>query len=48
LPDGTSVVVTVHPSFLLRIDDETDKAREYRSLVRDLRRAATILHAAAA
>jgi DNA polymerase len=48
LSDGTSVVVTVHPSFLLRIDDQTDKVREYRSLVRDLRRAAAILRAEAA
>jgi uracil-DNA glycosylase len=48
LSDGTTVVVTVHPSFLLRIDNETDKVREYRSLVRDLRRAVAILQAAAA
>jgi len=40
LGDGTLTFVTIHPSFLLRIEDEADKAREYRNFVADLRRAA--------
>ena len=32
-------IVTVHPSYVLRIPDEDAKAREYRALVADLRRA---------
>jgi DNA polymerase len=38
LADGTAAVVTIHPSLLLRIRDEADKAREYQSFVDDLRR----------
>jgi DNA polymerase len=40
--------VTIHPSFLLRIEDAVDKAREYRNFVADLRQAAKILAKAAA
>jgi DNA polymerase len=40
LRDGIVGFVTVHPSLLLRIKDETDKARQYRAFVADLRRAA--------
>jgi hypothetical protein len=29
LPDGTAAFVTIHPSFLLRIEDDADKKREY-------------------
>lgn len=36
LADGTAAFVTVHPSFLLRIRDATDKAREYKRFVADL------------
>ena len=43
LADGTAAFVTIHPSFLLRIDDEADKAREYRAFVADLRLAAKLL-----
>jgi uracil-DNA glycosylase family protein len=43
LPDGTPAFVTIHPSFLLRIEDEADKAREYRAFVADLRQAAKAL-----
>ena len=39
LADGTPAFVTIHPSYLLRIQDEDDKAREYRQLVADLRQA---------
>ena len=37
-PDGQTVFVTVHPSFLLRVPDEDAKAREYRAFVDDLRK----------
>jgi uracil-DNA glycosylase family protein len=43
LADGTAAFITIHPSFLLRIEDEADKAREYRHFVADLRQAATLL-----
>jgi uracil-DNA glycosylase family protein len=43
LTDGTAAFVTIHPSFLLRIEDEADKAREYRNFVADLRQAAKVL-----
>jgi DNA polymerase len=53
LDDGTHVVVTVHPSYLLRIlslPDEDAKEREYRRFVDDLRIAAAFVrgHARAA
>ena len=43
LADGTAALVTVHPSFLLRIEDDADKQREYDKLVADLRPAARVL-----
>jgi uracil-DNA glycosylase len=39
LADGTKLVVTVHPSALLRIDDEADKHAAYRDFVADLKAA---------
>ena len=36
LADGQLAVVTVHPSYLLRIPGEEQKAREYEAFVRDL------------
>jgi DNA polymerase len=39
LGDGAAAVVTIHPSFLLRIKDAADKEREYRNFVIDLRHA---------
>jgi len=39
LADGTLAFVTIHPSLLLRIQDEADKQREFRGFVADLRRA---------
>ena len=39
LDDGTAAVVTIHPSFLLRIRDAADKQREYRNFVSDLQHA---------
>jgi DNA polymerase len=43
LADGTPAFVTIHPSFLLRIQDHGDKEREYRNFVADLRRAAKLI-----
>src|SRR5215472_3580055 len=43
LADGTPAFVTIHPSWLLRIEDAQDKAREYRNFVADLRQAAKTL-----
>jgi len=40
LTDGTALFVTVHPSSLLRIQDESDKHAAYKDLVADLKRAA--------
>jgi DNA polymerase len=48
LADGTAAFVTIHPSFLLRIQEEDDTAREYRQFVADLRRAAKTIAAKAA
>jgi DNA polymerase len=45
--DGTAVLVTVHPSYLLRLPDEESKAREYRRFVDDLRLAAKLLKSSA-
>jgi uracil-DNA glycosylase family protein len=36
LADGTAAFVTIHPSYLLRIQDRADKEREYRGFVADL------------
>ena len=47
LSDGTAAFVTIHPSFLLRIQDDSDKEREYRNFVADLRPAARLLANAA-
>ncbi|WP_405236389.1 UdgX family uracil-DNA binding protein [Lentisalinibacter orientalis] len=40
LEDGTSVWITVHPSYVLRQRDEQSRERELRRLVADLRKAA--------
>ena len=47
LADGTPAFVTIHPSYLLRIQEEADKQREYRDFVADLRRAVKVLGEAA-
>jgi DNA polymerase len=47
LDDGTQVLVTVHPSYLLRLPDEEAKAREYQRFVADLRIAARLLKTSA-
>jgi DNA polymerase len=40
---NTQLLVTVHPSYLLRLPDEAAKAREYAAFVADLRQAAGLL-----
>lgn len=47
LDEGTRVLVTVHPSYLLRLPDEDAKAREYERFVDDLKIAAKFLRRAA-
>jgi DNA polymerase len=37
LADGTRLVVTVHPSALLRKQDEADKRAAYAAFVKDLK-----------
>jgi uracil-DNA glycosylase len=39
LPIGAQALITVHPSYLLRLQDARDKRREFDLLVRDLRMA---------
>ena len=36
LPDGATCHVTIHPSYLLRIEDQEMAAREYVQFVADL------------
>jgi DNA polymerase len=40
---GTPAFITIHPSALLRIEDQADKEREYRAFVADLRSVAASL-----
>ncbi len=39
--DGSRVLVTIHPSYLLRIEGDDQKAQAYRDFVQDLRVCAT-------
>jgi uracil-DNA glycosylase len=43
LPEGPKALVTVHPSYLLRLPDEDAKVREYERFVEDLKIAAELL-----
>jgi len=43
LDGGRKALVTVHPSYLLRVPDEASKAREYERFVEDLKTAAAYL-----
>jgi uracil-DNA glycosylase len=43
LDDGIKALVTVHPSYLLRLPDADAKAREYQRFVDDLKMAADLL-----
>jgi DNA polymerase len=48
LKDGSQLIVTIHPSALLRMDDEALKRQAYRAFVRDLKIASRIGMKAAA
>ncbi len=48
LADGTTLIVTVHPSALLRIEDEADKRAAYKAFVADLKAAAVMAKTMAA
>ncbi len=45
--DGIKAMVTVHPSYLLRLPDADAKAREYQRFVEDLKMAAAALRKSA-
>ena len=47
LEDGIKALVTVHPSYLLRLPDADAKAREYERFVDDLKIAAKVLRKSA-
>jgi probable DNA metabolism protein len=47
LDEETKALVTVHPSYLLRLPDEDAKAREYERFVDDLKLAAAVLRKSA-
>ncbi len=47
LDGGRKALVTVHPSYLLRVPDEESKAREYARFVADLKNAAAFLQKSA-
>jgi uracil-DNA glycosylase family protein len=47
LDDGIKALVTVHPSYLLRLPDADAKAREYERFVGDLKIAAALLRKSA-
>ena len=47
LDDGIKALVTVHPSYLLRLPDAEAKAREYERFVDDLKIAAALLRKSA-
>ena len=41
MADGRKALVTMHPSYLLRLPDQDARAREYERFVGDLKIAAT-------
>ena len=47
LDDETKALVTVHPSYLLRLPDPDARAREYEHFVSDLKMAAAALQKSA-
>jgi DNA polymerase len=47
LDQGRKALITVHPSYLLRLPDEDAKAREYKRFVKDLKIAAAFLRKSA-
>jgi uracil-DNA glycosylase len=42
LADGTRLIITMHPSALLRMKDEAERHKAYRSFVADLKAAAAV------
>ncbi|HWA44634.1 MAG TPA: UdgX family uracil-DNA binding protein [Hypericibacter adhaerens] len=48
LADGGRMVATIHPSYVLRIEDEADKRAQFRQLVADLKASKRALGADAA
>jgi DNA polymerase len=48
LDDGNHATATIHPSYVLRIDDPDDKRMQYRMFVADLKRCASFLQKLAA
>ena len=47
LPDGGRMLATIHPSYILRIEDDADKRLQYRRFVADLKVCTRILAKAA-
>src|SRR3954467_14765230 len=47
VPEGGNALVTIHPSYLLRLQEERDKQAEYSRFVADLRTANAFLKSAA-
>ena len=47
LPDGGRMLATIHPSYILRIEDEADKRAQYRQFVADLKVCAKFIRKAA-
>jgi len=47
LPDGGRMLATIHPSYILRIEDEDDKQTQYKKFVADLKVCAKALANAA-
>jgi DNA polymerase len=47
LDDGIKALVTVHPSYLLRLPDADARAQEYQRFVDDLKIAAALLQKSA-
>ena len=43
LADHSRLVVTIHPSYLLRIREEADKRAEYSRFIKDLRVAGSLM-----
>ena len=48
LADGSRLIVTIHPSALLRTEDEADKRAKYQEFVKDLKVAARLVFRRAA
>ena len=42
LAGGGQIIATIHPSYLLRIEDEANKAAQYKMFVRDLKAGAKV------